>query len=219
MPSLFEPGGIVQHEFFVGSTPVIAFETGGLKDTVFEFDPQTEKGNGFTFKDHKVGDYMYAVERAMNVFKNKKKYQVLRKNAFESTIDGADVSRAWNKEFHRLFNKTFIDPVMMKTHLERIDKKFDESLYKEQFTLKKILPEISPELQKLRSIHHRNHYLKARENLKNCVFVYKTNKLPRPKSIMLIGSFDDWKKPIPMNYDHILGRWTVTIQLHPGEYT
>lgn len=39
MPSLFEPGGIVQHEFFVGSTPVIAFETGGLKDTVFEFDP------------------------------------------------------------------------------------------------------------------------------------------------------------------------------------
>lgn len=25
MPSMFEPGGIVQHEFFVASTPVIAF--------------------------------------------------------------------------------------------------------------------------------------------------------------------------------------------------
>ncbi len=35
MPSLFEPGGIVQHEFFCGGTPVIAFKTGGLKDTVF----------------------------------------------------------------------------------------------------------------------------------------------------------------------------------------
>lgn len=35
MPSLFEPGGIVQHEFFSGSTPVISFRTGGLKDTVF----------------------------------------------------------------------------------------------------------------------------------------------------------------------------------------
>lgn len=37
MPSLFEPGGIVQHEFFVGGTPVIAFKTGGLKDSVIEF--------------------------------------------------------------------------------------------------------------------------------------------------------------------------------------
>jgi len=37
MPSLFEPGGIVQHEFFVGSTPVVAFKTGGLKDSVHEF--------------------------------------------------------------------------------------------------------------------------------------------------------------------------------------
>ena len=37
MPSLFEPGGIVQHEFFVGETPVIAYKTGGLKDSVIEF--------------------------------------------------------------------------------------------------------------------------------------------------------------------------------------
>ena len=38
MPSKFEPGGIVQHESFVGSTPVIAHRTGGLKDTVIDFD-------------------------------------------------------------------------------------------------------------------------------------------------------------------------------------
>jgi hypothetical protein len=31
MPSLFEPSGIVQQEFFSGSTPVVAFKTGGLK--------------------------------------------------------------------------------------------------------------------------------------------------------------------------------------------
>jgi starch synthase len=38
MPSLFEPSGVVQQEFFAGGTPVIAFKTGGLKDSVFEFD-------------------------------------------------------------------------------------------------------------------------------------------------------------------------------------
>jgi starch synthase len=37
MPSAFEPGGIVQHEFFVGKTPVVAFKTGVLKDSVIEF--------------------------------------------------------------------------------------------------------------------------------------------------------------------------------------
>lgn len=49
MPSLFEPGGIVQHEFFIAYTPVVATKTGGLKDTVIHFDPVTKKGSGFVF--------------------------------------------------------------------------------------------------------------------------------------------------------------------------
>ncbi len=42
MPSAFEPGGIVQQEFFIAGTPVVAFKTGGLKDTVFEYNPKCE---------------------------------------------------------------------------------------------------------------------------------------------------------------------------------
>ncbi len=105
MPSLFEPGGIVQHEFFVGSTPVIAFKTGGLKDTVIDFEPKIKKGNGFTFLDHKVSDFISAIDRALQTFKKQDLYQILRKNSFESIIDVADCARAWNKEFHRLFRK------------------------------------------------------------------------------------------------------------------
>ena len=105
MPSLFEPGGIVQHEFFVGSTPVIAFKTGGLKDTVSDFDSKSKKGNGFTFIDHKCQDFFGALDRALQIFRKQEFYQILRKNAFESIIDVADVARAWNKEFHRLFKK------------------------------------------------------------------------------------------------------------------
>jgi glycogen synthase len=58
MPSLFEPGGVVQHEFFVGGTPVLCFKTGGLKDSVHEFNPYTKQGSGFTFETHNEGDYM-----------------------------------------------------------------------------------------------------------------------------------------------------------------
>lgn len=52
MPSKFEPGGIVQHEYFVGSTPVIAHKTGGLKDTVIEYDAKKKKGSGIVFDHH-----------------------------------------------------------------------------------------------------------------------------------------------------------------------
>ncbi len=37
MPSMFEPGGLVQHESLIAGTPVICFSTGGLKDSIYEF--------------------------------------------------------------------------------------------------------------------------------------------------------------------------------------
>lgn len=109
MPSLFEPGGIVQHEFFIASTPVLAFKTGGLKDTVIEFDHNTNKGNGILFESHNYGDFMYAIERAMNLFNNKEKYEISRINAFNSAIDVMDVAINWCREFCRLRNKIFFN--------------------------------------------------------------------------------------------------------------
>ena len=38
MPSIFQPGGIVQHEYFISFKPVIAFKTGGLKDSIEEYN-------------------------------------------------------------------------------------------------------------------------------------------------------------------------------------
>lgn len=93
MPSLFEPGGIVQHEFFIGSTPVIAFKTGGLRDTVHEYDMKTQKGCGFTFEQYTRGDFLYAVSRAIAVFNQPQHYAQIRKNSFEAAIDVADVGR------------------------------------------------------------------------------------------------------------------------------
>ena len=109
MPSIFEPGGIVQHEFFVGGTPVIAFKTGGLKDSVFEYSWDKEEGNGYTFENHTVSDFVFACDRALGTYKNKDKYLKLRENAFRSTMDGEKVSRAWLNEFFRLRGKIFVD--------------------------------------------------------------------------------------------------------------
>lgn len=48
---------------------------------------------------------MWGFERAINLFKNKEKYEICRKNASSSAIDVIDVAKAWNKEFFRLRNK------------------------------------------------------------------------------------------------------------------
>ena len=45
VPSLFEPGGLVQMEFLAASTPVICSRTGGLLDTVTDFR-KSKLGNG-----------------------------------------------------------------------------------------------------------------------------------------------------------------------------
>ena len=109
MPSLFEPGGIVQHEFFLGKTPVIAFRTGGLKDTVFEFLWDSNTGNGLTFDNYCRNGLLDAMWRSINLFKNKEKYNICRENAFNSVIDVKDVSKAWGKEFYRLKKKVFFN--------------------------------------------------------------------------------------------------------------
>ena len=109
MPSLFEPGGIVQHEFFIAGTPVVASKTGGLKDTVWEFNYENNSGNGITFENHNSNDLISAMKRAINLFYNKEKYEICRNNAFNSVIDVSWVAREWCKEFFRLKKKIFFN--------------------------------------------------------------------------------------------------------------
>ena len=107
IPSLFEPSGIVQQEAFASGCPVIAFRTGGLADTVFEFDREKHTGNGFVFLSHHHHDFIMAVQRAYDVFQDKPLYEILRKQAFASTLSTETVAIAWSREFARLFMKIF----------------------------------------------------------------------------------------------------------------
>lgn len=52
---------------------------------------------------------MFACDRAIGTYKNKSKYAKLRENAFQSTMDGEIVCRAWLAEFFRLRGKVFVD--------------------------------------------------------------------------------------------------------------
>uniref|UniRef100_A0A7S1T5T0 Starch synthase n=1 Tax=Compsopogon caeruleus TaxID=31354 RepID=A0A7S1T5T0_9RHOD len=117
MPSVFEPGGIVQQEFFVGGTPVVAFKTGGLRDTVHEWNPENLEGNGFTFEGYSHGDFVAAVKRALRVFSRSSEYEELRNSAYSTTIDVSTVAWAWSSEFHRLRNAIYADSTKIHSEL------------------------------------------------------------------------------------------------------
>ncbi len=69
MPSRFEPCGNTQLiSLRYGSIPIV-HATGGLVDTVTDFNPKTGRGNGFMFKLYDSRDLLVAIARAVETYR------------------------------------------------------------------------------------------------------------------------------------------------------
>lgn len=81
IPSHFEPGGIVALEALrYGAVPLVR-RTGGMNDSIEDFDPDTRKGNGFSFRN-KNGWAMYAaLIEALTVYRQRALWNRLVENA------------------------------------------------------------------------------------------------------------------------------------------
>ena len=76
MPSRVEPCGLNQmYAMRYGTVPIVR-STGGLKDTVI--DMGDEGGYGIRFNHASVGDIIYSIGRAVNVYKDKEALQQMR---------------------------------------------------------------------------------------------------------------------------------------------
>jgi starch synthase len=71
MPSYFEPCGLGQLISLKYGTMPIVHETGGLADTIKEFNPATGKGNGISFKDYNAASLIQAIKRALALYQKK----------------------------------------------------------------------------------------------------------------------------------------------------
>ena len=70
MPSRFEPGGLAQLiALRYGTIPVVR-ATGGLADTIRDYDPALKKGNGFRFGPYDAWQFFAAVVRCAETFRH-----------------------------------------------------------------------------------------------------------------------------------------------------
>ncbi|NWG29668.1 MAG: glycogen synthase GlgA [Ignavibacteriaceae bacterium] len=87
MPSKYEPCGLNQiYSLKYGTVPIVR-KTGGLADTVKDWDEQShyglKDGNGFSFYDYSGYALFKSVERAVNTFKHKDIWRKIQLNGMK----------------------------------------------------------------------------------------------------------------------------------------
>jgi len=86
MPSKYEPCGLNQmYSLRYGTVPVVR-KTGGLADTVLEFDPSTGEGTGFVFADYDPEHFKAAIDRALALWRDKKAWRQLMLNGMRQEL-------------------------------------------------------------------------------------------------------------------------------------
>ena len=102
MPSRYEPCGLGQLiALRYGAVPIVR-RTGGLADTVTEFDPTRRTGTGFLFDAFEVGAMLEAVQRAVSAFRRPELWSVLVRNGMTEDFSWDASAR----EYALLYKKT-----------------------------------------------------------------------------------------------------------------
>ncbi|MDD5617521.1 MAG: glycogen/starch synthase, partial [Candidatus Omnitrophica bacterium] len=71
MPSRYEPCGLGQMISFKYGTVPVVYKTGGLADTVIDYNSDAKNGNGFVFSSYSKDKFLDAMKRGMSLYSNK----------------------------------------------------------------------------------------------------------------------------------------------------
>ena len=83
MPSRYEPCGLNQlYSLKYGTVPIV-YATGGLADTIDEFDPQTAEGTGFSFDEYNASALITAVQRAVATYRQPALWAQVQQNGMD----------------------------------------------------------------------------------------------------------------------------------------
>ena len=105
MPSNYEPCGIGQLVAMrYGAVPVVR-ETGGLKDTVQQYDKYAKSGNGFVFSNYNAHEMMYSLKRALSTYGSFEIWSQIEQNAMNSDYSWKESAREYKELYEKLIQK------------------------------------------------------------------------------------------------------------------
>lgn len=109
MPSKYEPCGLNQiYSLRYGTIPVVR-ATGGLDDTIINYDPTTRKGNGFKFKNYNSKELLNKIKEAIDYYYQPEHWIGLIKNAMSSNFSWESSAKAYLELYHKALQKKGIN--------------------------------------------------------------------------------------------------------------
>lgn len=104
MPSLYEPCGLNQiYSLKYGTIPLVR-ATGGLKDTIEDYDSKAGKRNGFNFGPYESSALLETIDRALRVFHQKRHWTALRKRAMKCDFSWNRSARTYSDLYQKLLS-------------------------------------------------------------------------------------------------------------------
>jgi starch synthase len=101
MPSRFEPCGLNQmYSLRYGTLPVVR-ETGGLYDTVRNFDERTGTGTGFTFEKYSSQALLSTLRWAVETYANRTAWRRIQAAGMQEDFSWDASAREYAKVYER----------------------------------------------------------------------------------------------------------------------
>lgn len=102
MPSRYEPCGLGQiYSMKYGTPPVVRY-SGGLADTVRDYNGAQIDGYGFVFYQMETKDFMQALRRALTVYRDKTAWTALQRRAMACNFSWKIAAEKYESLFHQV---------------------------------------------------------------------------------------------------------------------
>ncbi len=109
MPSRYEPCGLNQmYSLRYGTVPIV-HKTGGLADTVAQWNPATGEGTGFAFERHDAAGLRWAVEAALTSYRDPAAWRRLVRNGMAQDFSWEAQRKLYELVYARLAQPTAKD--------------------------------------------------------------------------------------------------------------
>jgi starch synthase len=105
MPSHYEPCGLGQMMALrYGTVPVVR-RTGGLSDTVADYNPKTGQGTGFLFEEYSAPALIDCLRRAIEVYGDRKTWKHLMQNSMKQDFSWERSAKEYVKVYRKAMKK------------------------------------------------------------------------------------------------------------------